>query len=69
MGLEVINKKIVSYCEIPQELTKKHWLTENSCDTFIEFQLEVEGVDEVSDWIRKEYPELIGEEFMIHLDW
>ena len=67
--LETINKKVLSYCEIPQELTERHWITENSCGCYVDFQLEEEGVDELDDWIRENYPELIDEKFMISLDW
>lgn len=69
MSLEVINKKVVSYCEIPQELTDNHYISENGCDCYIEYSLEDEGKDSISDWIREKYPELINEEFLIHIDY
>lgn len=69
MGLEILNKKVVSYCEIPQELTDKHYISENGCDCYIEYSLEDEGEDSISDWIREKYPELINEDFLIHIDY
>lgn len=38
--LETITKKVVSYCEIPEELTEHSWLSEKSTDSYIECHLE-----------------------------
>ncbi len=67
--LETINYKVVSYCAIPDELLEGHWLTELSCDVYTEMELEDEGEDGVCDWIRKKYPELIGEKFFVYVDY
>ena len=67
--LTQINKKVLSYCEIPEELTSDHaWLNEVSYDTYVEYVLD-EG-EELDDWIIKTYPELLKEEsFLIHMDY
>lgn len=70
MALSEINYKVLSYCEIPEELTEDHWLSDNSPDCYVAYTLQKEGGDErVSNWIRRVYPELIGIEFMIHIDY
>ena len=71
MALERINKLVVSYCEIPQELTEGHWINENSCDSYVEVHLEDEGNrDDLDNWLIENYPELLEEEsFFIHLDY
>ena len=42
MALERINKLVVSYCEIPEKLTEGHWISENSCDSYVEVHIEDE---------------------------
>ena len=74
--LKTITKKVVSYCEIPEGIISEgHWLNQHGCDAYIEYHLEddiediIEG-DELDDWLRETYPELIDEEsFFIHLDY
>ena len=74
--LKTITKKVVSYCEIPEGIIPKgHWLNQHGCDAYIECHLEddiedvIEG-DELDDWLRETYPELIDEEsFFIHIDY
>ena len=72
MALEEITRKVVSYCEIPQGLTEGHWISENSCDSYVEYELpenpeDLEGRLEM--WLFAEYPELKGTKFFIHLDY
>lgn len=67
--LEVLNLKVISYCKIPEEITKGHHIEHTTCDSYIKYQLEDEGEEELSDWIRTTYPELVGIEFLIHIDY
>ena len=71
MALERVNKLVVSYCEIPEKLTEGHWISENSCDSYVEVHIEEEGNrDELDKWLIENYPELEQEEsFFIHLDY
>jgi len=69
MSLKTINKKVVSYCKIPQGITDRHYISEASCDSYIDYSLEDVGEDTISDWIRENYPELENEEFLIHINY
>lgn len=71
MALKSITKKVLSYCEIPQELTEKHWISEHHCDAFVECHLDAStDLDELDMWILEHYPELKDEDsFFIHLDY
>ena len=68
---------ILSYCEIPEELTEKEYeLTEGSCDSFIEMKIIPKTEQEkyssnfdLINWIIDTYPEVEGETILIHLDW
>ena len=69
--LNEITRKIVSYCEIPEELTEKHWISEHGCGVYIDWSLNLDPKtdDDISAWIREEYPELIGTTFLIDIDY
>lgn len=63
--LETINMKVLSYCDIPQELTEDHWMSENTPDSFIKFEVtskkEQPNFNDdfaVDNWIIENYPEL-----------
>ena len=68
---------ILSYCEIPEELTQEDCIfTEGSCDTFVEMKIipkiEQEKYSsnfDLINWIIDTYPEVEGETILIHLDW
>jgi hypothetical protein len=68
MNIEQINYQCISYCDIPQHLSQESWISEQSCDCYIVYSLEVEGENEIDDWIRENYPEL-DKVFMIHIDY
>ena len=77
--LKTITKKVISYCEIPEDLTQSHWISENQPGCYVEYSLpkeaktpESEGGGEdskLSAWIRKTYPELAGDDFLIERDY
>lgn len=71
MSLKKINGKVISYCEIPQELTKNHWITKYMTGGYVECHIEEELDDEdlVGKWILENYPELKDETFYIEIDY
>lgn len=72
MALKTITKKVVSYCEIPEEITENHWINEHHSDAYVEVHIDEEThvPDKIQDWLVENYPELIEEEsFFIHMDY
>lgn len=70
MELATITGKVVSYCEIPEELTSNHWISEYYPDSYVQVHIEGEDEDKVSKWILNKYPELKDEDyFFIHIDY
>ena len=75
--LEEIKYKVVSYCDIPEEITQDSYLQECSCDCYmvqkLPNQIELDHakytLTNLDKWLIKTYPELIGNEFMIHIDY
>lgn len=68
--LETITKKVISYSEIPEELTENSWLSEKS-NGFYECHLDnVEPFKLLDEWFLENYPELFEEEsFFIKIDY
>lgn len=69
--LEEIHMKVVSYCDIPEEIIEDEaggWLEQASCDSYITYTIDEPQESLLDKWIAKTYPELIGQEFMIHID-
>lgn len=68
--LKTITKKVVSYCEIPEEIEKPIWIEEASNDAYVECHIEDDEDNELNIWLRETYPELVDEEsFFIHIDY
>lgn len=68
--LKTITKKVVSYCEIPEELTEEHWISEYMNGCFVEVHLDDDEDDKLSMWLKEKYPELIDEDsFYIEMDY
>jgi len=74
--LKKIERWVVSYCEIPEELTENHWLREHSCDCFVEFKVvskeEQSSFDDdfsIDNWIIDKYPQLEGQTIFIEIDY
>lgn len=64
--------KVVSYCEIPDELTENTWLEEHRCDSYVKYSLSSDPQftkGELDIWLEKEYPELIDTTFLIEMDY
>ena len=73
MKLVTITGKVVSYCEIPEELTEDSWVSNYPPDAYVQVHIAQEGeeeMDEISEWIVEKYPELMDEDFFfIHVDY
>ena len=70
MVTKQITGKVVSYCEIPEELTKGHWISEFQNGCFVQVHLEEGEDDALSNWLKETYPELIDENaFYIEIDY
>ena len=75
--LKEITRKVVSYCEIPQEITEKDYsVNEASCDSYIEYEVisktkqsEFDDDFDMANWIIDNYPELEGETILIHINY
>jgi hypothetical protein len=74
--LETIVKKVLSYVDIPEELVQNSRFQEHGTDVYIDYK--ITPVEErykysddwsLDDWIIENYPELISEEFLIHIDY
>jgi hypothetical protein len=69
--------KVLSYCEIPREITEKDDITsEAPCDSYIEHtitpkdkQKEYDDDFDLDNWIIDNYPEAEGETILIHMDY
>lgn len=67
---------VISYCEIPPELTEDHHLSEYSPDCYVRYTVHPlksrVGFDDdfsIDDWIITMYPELEDKEVLIHIDY
>jgi len=69
MGLKTITKKVVSFSEIPSEITRHHWINQIEDIERVEVHIDDEEPDELTSWLIENYPELQEEEsFFIHMD-
>ena len=64
---------VISYCDLADhagEVLIEHWINEYQNGCFVPFKLEEEGECELSDIIRKNYPDIDeDEEFLIEIDY
>ena len=74
--IETNNWKVLSYCEIPEDLTEGHYISENHCDSYVEYTVtpktEQHKYDDdfgIDNWIIDTYPELVGKTILIHIDY
>lgn len=68
--LKTITKKVLSYCEIPEDIDKPFWIENASSDSFIQCHLNDDKNNELDSWIIENYPELKDEEsFFIEIDY
>jgi len=68
MKTETKTWEVVSYCRLDDSITEDHWITEGTCDSYIEYTIQ-EG-DPLSENIWSVYENVaIGNTVLIHLDW
>lgn len=74
--LETLNIKVVSYCEIPDEITERHHISEYMCGCYVPYtitskeeQKKFDDDFELENWIINEYPELEGQNILIDIDY
>lgn len=71
--LKEITKKVISYCDIPKELTEGHWISEYKNGCFVEVHLDGDENDpdsELDAWFLANHPELADEDsFFIEIDY
>lgn len=71
MALTEITRKVISYCEIPEDI-EKGWLDDQGCDVYVDYTLSDSAEyshNELDEWLIKNYPELINTQFLIHIDY
>ncbi len=72
MAIVTMTKQVISYCDIPEELTEDHHISEYQPDCYVNYRIlpdEPENEDPLDAWIRKTYPKLIGVSFLIEMDY
>lgn len=69
--LKEITKKVVSYCDIPEDYTNGHWISEYMNGCFVEVHLDgADPDDDLDRWLFENYPELANEDsFFIEMDY
>lgn len=71
-GLEKIEGYVISYTSIPDDIPIPEWLENNSPDCYIKYYLgtmQDDESDEFDSWLREEYPELVGTNIFIEIDY
>lgn len=68
--------KILSYCDIPEELTSNHWISDFNSNVYIEYTIvnKEEQIDynddfSIDNWILEKHPELENTTILIHIDY
>ena len=65
--------KIISYCDLPEEMTQDAGLEEHRCDSYVPYSLSEYDPQytecKLDGWLRENYPELIGTNFLINIDY
>lgn len=72
MALKELNLKVLSYCDIPEKIGYNHpVLMEFSSGVFVPWNLSEDNSmdDDLDKWLRLAYPELIGTDFLIDIDY
>lgn len=77
MALKKIERTVLSYCEIPEDIAQNNsTLDQASPDVYVEYRITPKseqskfGDDfDLDNWIIKTYPELEGRTILIHVDY
>lgn len=65
-----IEGRVVSYCDIPEELVAGTWLEEYQPGCYIECHIdEEEEMNELDNWLISNYPGIEKETFFIEIDY
>ena len=67
--MKTITRNVISYCDIPQEITDKHWISEICPDVYQGYTINLDNPDNLDKWFMENYPELIGHTFLIEIDY
>ena len=67
--MKVITRNVISYCDIPQELTENHWINEFQNGCYVSFNIDVNNPNNLDKWFIDNHPELIGYTFLIEIDY
>lgn len=73
--MKEITMKILSYCEIPGELTSSHWINDYQSGCYVKYSIPREDewndfdTDALDEWIKETYPILLGQSFLIEIDY
>ena len=67
--MKTITRNVISYCDIPQEITDKHWISEISPDVYQGYTINLDNPNNLDKWFMENYPELIGHTFLIEIDY
>lgn len=62
---------VLSYCDIPEEITDDTYLQELPCDVYTTHHIpsNLMEYDELDTWIIENYPQLIDQMFLIEMDY
>ena len=69
MSLQTVNKKVLYFSEIPDNLTENHWISEIPSDVYVPFSVVIDTYSHLEKWILEKYPELEKEDFLIYTDY
>jgi|SRR6187402_45060 len=70
--LKTIHMKVVSYCDIPEDLTQDSWLSESGPNCFVDYKVSSDPKytrTDLDNWIIETYPELLDVDFLIEIDY
>ena len=73
--MKTVSFPVISYCEIPQEITSDSWINEYQNGCYVEYSLPREDewdsfdTNALDEWIRNTYPILLGQKFLIEIDY
>lgn len=67
-----IEGNIVSYCDIPEEISDSHWISEYPPDCYVFYNVDWKKTivnDFLGEWIKEKYPKLKDKKIFIHIDY
>lgn len=68
-NLEIITMRVVSYCDIPEELSNGKFFDEYGTGCYVECHLDNEPDDELDKWLKSNYPGIEEDPFLIKIDY